>query len=416
MINQTAQKMHPEQELKSLKSLKENRTELISQKETSKKNRQSAEEKIAKIKGESDAVKAKQTNAQQKIAEWQAAFKSAHDQIEFAKKNVLESTAVRNIIQEQLKDQLQSILPDDMPGKNTCITTLLESMMAIYEKESDPSDASPVVEPGLFKFIDQPITFNDAKGNSRETILKWPQINENAMSIFDQDQSEDRSEFTKEVMKLMTVDDTPQFKDVDGMSIMLTEKSAITALKTSLTDKITGDGSDGGVNLAFAGINLQAYLKQYGLESSGVANQQDILLHSLLKESLNPTQQTAPSSDELGGLGAEGQVPQAIDPSKQDAYEKAGIILADLKEPRLFNDAVKQSVADDLNKVLANDLAVQQVQDGGGDTLSTVRALNRQDSKVFEAFTEKKSNLLLLSLTRPSIRRRSIEQAPVRGV
>ena len=175
----------------------------------------------------------------------------------------------------------------------------------------------------------------------------------------------------------MTVDDTPQFKDVDGMSIMLTEKSAITALKTSLTDKITGDGSDGGVNLAFAGINLQAYLKQYGLESSGVANQQDILLHSLLKESLNPTQQTAPSSDELGGLGAEGQVPQAIDPSKQDAYEKAGIILADLKEPRLFNDAVKQSVADDLNKALANDLAVQQVQDGGGDSLSTVRALNR---------------------------------------
>ena len=44
------------------------------------------------------------------------------------------------------------------------------------KKTSDPSDASPVVEPGLFKFIDQPITFNDAKGNSRETILKWPKL------------------------------------------------------------------------------------------------------------------------------------------------------------------------------------------------------------------------------------------------
>ena len=64
------------------------------------------------------------------------------------------------------------------------------------------------------------------------------------------------------------------------------------------------------------------------------------------------------------------------------------------------NDAVKQSVADDLNKVLANDLAVQQVKDGGVDTPPTVRALNRQGSEVFESFTKMSPDLLLRSLTR----------------
>ncbi|MEC8678304.1 MAG: hypothetical protein VXX85_05580, partial [Candidatus Margulisiibacteriota bacterium] len=298
-------------------------------------------------------------------------------------------------------------------------TTLLKAMMAIYEKERDQSDAPPV-EPSLFKFEPQEITVTD-KGTPHTATLKWPQINEDALSIFDQHKSEDRSEFTKEVMKLMTVDDTPQFKDVDGMSIMLTEKSAITALKTSLTDKVAGGD---GINLAFAGINLQAYLKQYGLESShsGVANQQDILLHSLLKESLNPTQQTAPSGDEPG---AEEQQYHAIDRSKQDAYQKAGIILSELKEPNKFKFIVKDSVAADLHKVLANDLAVQEVQDGNrvlandlavqegeGEVSSQVHSLIRQGSNVFEAYKTSLPTYIVYSLTRSPHQSRTAELPP----